>query len=108
MPIDSTTPPPTKVLLGCSKCGATLPDDAEFCLKCGKSVSSPPKNAVVVEVLAPAKIPRPRRSRRMFLWIPVVILVGVILWALATDTPFSQQLHKFVGFKHDRIILDSS
>ena len=36
--------PPTKVLLGCSKCGATLPDEAQFCLKCGKPVSSPPQN----------------------------------------------------------------
>ena len=75
MPTDSTTPPPTKVLLGCSKCGTTLPDDAEFCLKCGKAVSSAPKNAVVVEVLAPAKIARPQRSRRALLWIPAVILV---------------------------------
>jgi len=108
MPIDSTTPPPTKVLLGCSKCGATLPDDAEFCLKCGKPVSSAPKNAVVVEVLAPAKVARPRRSRRMLLWIPVVILVGVILWAVTSDNPVAQQVQEFVGFKQDRIILDSS
>ena len=108
MPTDSTTPRPTKVLLGCSKCGATLPDDAEFCLKCGKPVSSPPKNAVVVEVLAPAKMPRPRRSRRMLLWIPVVILVGVILWAVTSDNPGAQPVQEFVGFKQDRIILDSA
>jgi hypothetical protein len=108
MPIDSTTPPPTKVLLGCSKCGATLPDDSEFCLKCGKPVSSPPKNAVVVEVLAPAKMPRPRRSRRVLLWIPVVILVGVILWAVTSDNPVAQQVQEFVGFKQDRTILDSA
>ena len=108
MPTDSTTPPPAKVLLGCSKCGATLPDDAEFCLKCGKPVSSPPKTAVVVEVLAPATMPRPRRRRRMLLWIPAVILVGVIMWAVTSDNPFAQQVQEFVGFKQDRIILDSS
>src|SRR6266700_3537398 len=108
MPIDSTTPPPTKVLLGCSKCGASLPDDAEFCLKCGKPVSSPPKNAVVVEVLAPAKMPRPRRSRRMLLWIPAVILVGVILWAVTSDNPVAQQVQEFIGFKQDHSILDSA
>ena len=108
MPTDSTTPPPTKVLLGCSKCGATLPDDAEFCLKCGKPVSSPPKNVVVVEVLVPARMPRPRRSRRMLLWIPAVILVGVILWAVTSDNPVAQQVQEFVGFKQDRSILDSS
>ena len=60
MPTNSSTPPTTKVLLGCSKCGATLPDDAEFCLKCGKSVSSPPKTTNVVEVLPPAQLPQPK------------------------------------------------
>ena len=108
MPTDSTTPPPTKVLLGCSKCGASLPDDAEFCLKCGKPVSSPPKDPVVVEVLAPAKMPRPRRSRRMLLWIPAVILVGVILWAVTSDNPVAQQVQEFIGFKQDHSILDSA
>jgi predicted amidophosphoribosyltransferase len=25
-----------KVILGCSQCGATLPDGSQFCLQCGK------------------------------------------------------------------------
>jgi hypothetical protein len=108
MPTDSTTPSTTKVLLGCSKCGASLPDDAEFCLKCGKPVSSPPQDPVVVEVLAPTKPLRSRRNRRVLLWIPVVILVAVMLWAMTSDNPSAQQVQEFVGFKQDRIILDST
>ena len=36
----------TKVILGCSKCGAALPDEAQFCLKCGKPVILPLKEPV--------------------------------------------------------------
>lgn len=108
MPTNSTTPPTAKVLLGCSKCGASLPDEAQFCLKCGKPVSSPAKNTAVVESLPPAEIPRPRRKRRVLLWILLAILVGVILWAVTSDSPGAQQVQEFVGWKQDRIILDSA
>jgi hypothetical protein len=106
MPTNSTTPPAAKVLLGCSKCGASLPDEAQFCLKCGKPVSSPPKSPAVVEALPP-EIRQPRRPRRVFLWILLVVLVGVILWAGTSDSPSAQQVQEFVGWKHDRIILDA-
>jgi hypothetical protein len=108
MPTNSTTPPTAKVLLGCSKCGASLPDEAQFCLKCGKPVSSPAKNTAVVESLPPAEIPRPRRKRRVLLWILLAILAGVILWAVTSDSPGAQQVQEFVGWKQDRIILDSA
>ncbi len=39
MSTNITTPPTTKVLLGCSACGAGLPDEAQFSLKCGKPVN---------------------------------------------------------------------
>jgi hypothetical protein len=34
-------------------------------------------------------------------------LVGVILWAGTSDSPSAQQVQEFVGWKHDRIILDA-
>ncbi len=108
MPTNSSTPPTTKVLLGCSECGATLPDEAEFCLKCGKPVASPAKEPVVVQVLPPAKLPQPRRKRGVLLWILPVLLVAVILWAVASDSPVAQQVQEFVGLKQDRTILDST
>jgi len=108
MPTNSSTPPTTKVLLGCSKCGATLPDDAEFCLKCGKSVSSPPKTTKVVEVLPPAQLPQPKKKRHLLLWLMPAILIPVILWALLSDNAGAQHLQELVGMKQDRVILDST
>jgi predicted nucleic acid-binding Zn ribbon protein len=108
MPTNSTTSPTTKLLLGCSKCGATLPDEAQFCLKCGKPVSSPAKEPTVWEVIPRAKLPQPKRKRRIFLWILLVVLVGVIVWAVTSDSSGAQQLQESVGLKQDRVILDSS
>ena len=107
MPTNST-PPVTKVLLGCSKCGATLPDDSQFCLKCGKPVASAPKNTAVVETLPPPTVQKPQRKSRMILWVLLAILIGVILWAATSDSTGAQQLQEFVGLKQDSIILDSA
>jgi hypothetical protein len=106
MPTNSTTPPPAKVLLGCAKCGASLPDEAQFCLKCGKPISLPPKSPAVVEVLPP-EIRQPRRTRPMVVGILLAVLAGLILWAGMSDSPPAQQVQEFVGWKHDRIILDA-
>jgi hypothetical protein len=108
MPTNSTTSSSTKVLLGCSKCGASLPEEAQFCLKCGKPVSSPPKTPAVVEVPAPAEIAQPRRKRRVLLWVLLAILIGVIVWAVTSDSTGAQQVQEFVGWKQDRPILDSA
>jgi zinc-ribbon domain len=107
MPTDSTPPPPN-VLLGCSKCGASLPDEAQFCLKCGKPVSSPRKGAPAVEILPPPQLPAPRRKRRVVLWILLAILLVFIGWAVTSDSTSAQQVQEFVGWKQDRPILDSS
>ena len=105
MPSNSTTPPASKVILGCAKCGASLPDEAQFCLKCGKPVSLPPKSPTVVETLPP-EIRQPRPKRRIFLGILLAVLIGAILWAGLSDSPSAQQVQEVVGWKHDRIILD--
>src|SRR3984885_1749723 len=107
MATNSTTPPVTKVLLGCSKCGASLPDEAQFCLQCGKPVSSAPKSPVVVEALPP-EIRLPRRPKRILLAIGAGALVAALLWIGIRDSESAQQVQEFVGWKHDQIILDSS
>ncbi len=108
MSTNSATPPPTKVLLGCSKCGASLPDEAQFCLKCGKPVSSPPKSSAVAGALPAAKAQQPRRKRRLLLWTLLLVLAGVIVWATTSDSTGAQQVQEFVGLKQDRSILDSA
>jgi ribosomal protein L40E len=107
MPTNSTTPPAAKVILGCAKCGASLPDEALFCLKCGKPVSLPPKSPTVLETLPP-EIREPRRVRPMIVGILLAVLAGFILWAGLSDSPSAQQIQEFVGWKHDRIILDAA
>jgi hypothetical protein len=106
MSSNSTTPPVAKVLLGCVKCGATLPDEAQYCLKCGNPVSLPPKSPVLVEEVRPAMVRKPRRTRPVLVGILLAVLGGAILWAGMSDSQNAQLVQEFVGWKHDRIILD--
>ena len=106
MPSNSATPPEAKVLLGCAKCGATLPDESLFCLKCGKPISAPPKTPVVVEKLLPP-VRQPRRTRPMIVGFLLAVLGGAILWAGMSDSESAQLVQEFVGWKHDRVILDA-
>lgn len=112
MATNSTTPS-TKVILGCSKCGANLPEGSQFCLQCGKPVSSPPKVKAVAQPPAdaqelPSKSSRPKHRRRTVLWLLLVLFVVAIAWAGLSENPFAQQLQEFIGWKHDQTILDES
>lgn len=42
------------------------------------------------------------------LWLLLALFVAGILWVAVSDNPFAQQAQEFVGFKQDRIILDSA
>jgi ribosomal protein L40E len=107
MPPSTTTSSATKVLLGCSKCGATLPDEAQFCLKCGKPVALPPKSPVKVEPPVVEVAPRRVKKGRMVLLVLVGLLLGSILWAATSDSPFAQGIQEIVGWKHDQTILEA-
>ena len=102
----STTSSATKVLLGCSKCGATLPDEAQFCLKCGKPVALPLKEPVRVEPPMVEIAPRRIKKGRIAVLVLVALLLGAIFWA-ASDSPFAQGIQEIVGWKHDQSILDT-
>ena len=99
-----TTESATKVILGCSKCGAALPDEAQFCLKCGKPISLPPKEEVALPAPAP-RIIESRRKPRIFLWVLVGLLLGVVGWIAISDDPFAQGMQELVGWKHDDPVL---
>jgi len=109
MPSNSTISSGTKVLLGCSKCGATLPDEAQFCLKCGKPISLPPKEPALFEKRQPETVIAPPRikKRRIFLWILLGLFLGAILWAATSDSPFAQGIQELVGWKHDQTVLET-
>ena len=104
MPTKSSAP--TKVILGCAKCGANLPDGAQRCPKCGHPVAMPPKQVTVVEL--PPAPPRPPRSRRrIFLWMLLAVLLATVLWAVISDDPYAQAVQEMVGWKHDQTILET-
>ena len=108
-----SAPPIVTATLACSKCGANLPDDAAFCLKCGKPVSSPAKDAGSIDVPGVVEpplrdLPRaPRKRRWIFVTLLLVLLVGVLLWAGTSDSPGAQQFQEFVGWKQDQSIVDT-
>ena len=105
---DSAESPPADAVLGCSKCGAPLDDGADFCLKCGKPVSSPSKTATPGELLPPKHPVRRGKGRRVVLWLLLLGLLGVIVWAVTSDSSGAQQLQESIGLKQDRIILDTT
>ena len=107
MATDSTTTSATKVLLGCSKCGATLPDEAQFCLKCGKPVSLPPKEPAKVEEPFVELATPPLKKRRIVLGVVIGFFLGAIVWAATSDNPFAQGIQDLVGWKHDQAILQT-
>ena len=104
MPTKSSAP--TKVILGCAKCGASLPDGAQRCPECDHPVSLPPKQVTVVEV--GTSHPQPAKPKRhVFVWMLLVVLVGTIGWAVVSDDPYAQGVQEIVGWKHDQTILEN-
>lgn len=103
--LTEATSSPAKVILGCSKCGAALPDEAQFCLKCGKPVAVPLKETMV-QGPGPILV-QPRRKPRIFLWILLGLLLGLITWVAISDDPFAQGLQETIGWKHDQTILET-
>jgi len=115
MLIDDPTPPIAPVLLGCSKCGTTLPLDAEFCLKCGKRVGVPvddPKKKSRPNEKAqkkPAGIQGKPKSNRVWIYLGIFVLLflAATAWALVSDNPFAQGFQDLIGSKHDQTIIET-
>lgn len=103
----TTTSSSTKVLLGCTKCGATLPDEAQFCLKCGKPVALSPKEPVKVEQSVVKVVHRPIKNRIIAIWVLLGLMLGALLWAANSDSSFAQRIQEMVGWKHDQVILET-
>ena len=96
----------------CSKCATILPDDSQFCLKCGQAVNGSAKTTLLVTNGAPATkagttpeatavprwAPTPRRPwSRITVWILGVVLLLGFLWAASSNHPFAQQLREYAG-----------
>ena len=107
MPTNSSTSSTARVILGCAKCGNSMPDGAQVCPKCGNPVALLAKEIPVVELPA-AALPRPRpKRRRVFLWMLLGVIVATVIWAVVSDDPYAQGVQELVGWKHDEAILEN-
>ena len=99
--------------LACSRCGAGLPEDAQFCLKCGKPVSSPPQaaastvTAAGTKVVAKAASAKPKRKLRIVLWVLLALVLIGVAWVATSDNPWAQELQDLAGWKHHQAILQT-
>jgi hypothetical protein len=103
---NNAIPPSPTLGLGCSKCGASLPDGAQFCLKCGKPTSIPAQAGLVLEELPPASA-QPRRKRGVLGWLVLILLIVFVVWGLFSANPFATGFQEMVGVKQDATILDA-
>jgi len=51
---------------------------------------------------------RPRRKRRLILWILLALVVAAVFWVLLSPNPFAQVFREFGGEKPDQIVLEKS
>jgi len=108
MPTNSSTSSTARVILGCAKCGNSMPDGAQVCPKCGNPVALPAKEIPVVELPAASALRRPRpKRRRVFLWMLLGVIVATVIWAVVSDDPYAQGVQELVGWKHDEAILEN-
>ena len=51
---------------------------------------------------------KPRRKRRLILWIFLALCIAFILWALASANPFAQGIRDLLGDQPDQVVLEKS
>jgi hypothetical protein len=51
---------------------------------------------------------KPRRKRRLILWIFLAVCIVFILWALASANPFAQGIRDLLGDQPDQVVLEKS
>jgi hypothetical protein len=110
MDTDVTAIPIVDATLGCSKCGSELPEDAQFCLKCGKAVGVPANQKVrgnSSNGASAAMPPQRKRKRHLVLWSILALFLICLVWAATSENPFAQGIQEFAGWKHDEIVLDA-
>jgi hypothetical protein len=91
----------------CSKCAASIPEDSEFCPKCGQPVRVSSKATSTAEVIPPTRPTKPGRKRHLVFWVLLAIVVAGIVWVSASNNPYAQGIQELIGSKHDQVIVDA-
>jgi hypothetical protein len=73
----SVTPSTT---LYCTKCGADLPEDSQFCRKCGQAVTAAPASPASPPIAATSPAPTNNRLERIPLFFAVLVIVALLGW----------------------------
>ena len=108
----------------CAKCGTTLPEGSQFCLKCGQPVSSElsaseshsliprskpePLASPVVKIPEPVSLPssaRPRRRSRA-LWYLIVFSLAA-LWISLSNDPIAEPLRDQITGARTQTIVEA-
>jgi ribosomal protein L40E len=111
----------------CGKCGVTLPEGAQYCLKCGQPLSNdmapsavasagacscgaalgpaaqfcPQCGKVVTGAASPWHFPiRPKKKRRSPAWLLLFLLLAMVLWVSLSDSPEAGQLKRKINLAH--------
>jgi zinc-ribbon domain len=64
----------------CSKCGVDLPDDSQFCRKCGQAQSVTSASRGAAAAVAPARIPVAARLPKWVLPFVLLVVVCGVVW----------------------------
>ena len=62
-------------MTNCSNCGAEMPKDEKFCMRCGGTLSTTPKKPTTT----PIKEKKPTKKSKVWLWILIIVIIlGII------------------------------
>lgn len=98
----------------CSQCAEYLPDDAKFCLKCGKAVDRTKTDVVERPAIVSAKqkpekpAPRRRQSGMAFLLLMVLVLVLAAWWMSTSSSTLAQQIREAGSGAHTEGITEKT
>jgi zinc-ribbon domain len=87
----------------CSKCGSEIPDDSQFCRKCGRSLTAAtPSGAGAAAAPAPIQASKPKSRKALWILLPIFLLV--VWWAVTSHSPGAQQFQQLVKQQHTQAI----